>query len=129
MLVDGCNIHGVGNWKAIPSDPNQPESRACETLTSGSEGPVPARHSAEIRTNARHPRRTFPSAGIRLRAASSRRVPSSSLRFCVFAYVFACVSVLALVGVRRLRCVRPPRRRPTAGRDTARHIDESAPSR
>ncbi|KAJ6491421.1 hypothetical protein C8R47DRAFT_976842, partial [Mycena vitilis] len=22
MLVDGCNIHGVGNWKAILSDPN-----------------------------------------------------------------------------------------------------------
>ncbi|KAJ7833039.1 hypothetical protein B0H14DRAFT_2364487, partial [Mycena olivaceomarginata] len=21
MLVDGCNIHGVGNWKAILSDP------------------------------------------------------------------------------------------------------------
>ncbi|KAJ7158017.1 hypothetical protein C8R43DRAFT_372824 [Mycena crocata] len=22
MLIDGCNIHGVGNWKAILSDPN-----------------------------------------------------------------------------------------------------------
>ncbi|KAJ7601639.1 hypothetical protein B0H17DRAFT_1123043, partial [Mycena rosella] len=52
MLVDGCNIHGVGNWE---SHPLGPESRVCESLAGASEGPLARAPSAAKPNRSTHP--------------------------------------------------------------------------